>query len=349
MGTNETINVSEQHFRHLFENLPICICVVDLKSTPAAILEINQRMKMVYGYTAAELVGSLAACLVTKESSESLQKIIQQVQQGETVKIEIISQHHDGTSFPVRIIASLDPTNSDHMIIAADDISVEIQHRTETDIINAERLRIAHDIHDSVAQSLGGLRFKTAVWSQMAEMAPPEMRSALDELQSVLTSTIEDIHRAIFALRPMDLESLGFIPALNHLVAEFGDKNQILAQLEISGSHNSLPPNYELALFRILQEALNNINQHACASLVLICLILDELGGLRLSVKDNGLGFVPSSSGVNLYTGHLGLVQMRERILNLGGTLDIKSAPGRGTELLIFLPPPSKGSKDVSD
>ncbi len=345
MVTNQTIRASqanEQRYRHLFKNMPICIFVVNLEVTPATILEVNRRTELVYGYTAGELVGQPAARLVPEESRTSAQNILQRVQRGATVTMETTNQHRDGTTFPVRVIATLDPTNSGRMITAVEDITAEIQRRTETDAIEAERLRIAHEIHDGVAQSLGALRFKSALWSHMAETLPPGMRAALDELQIVLTTAIEDIRRAIFALRPVDLESLGFLSALTRLVTDFGDQNQLLAQLEISGSNNSLPASHEMPLFRIIQEGLNNINQHAHASSVLVHLKVDEAGGLILSLKDNGLGFEPNLTSAGIHTGHFGLIQMRERILGLGGTLDIHSAPGEGTELIITLPPVTK-------
>ncbi len=352
MVTSQSDSVSqasEQRYRHLFENLPICIFVADLTVAPAVILEVNRRTELVYGYTAAELVGTPAVHLVPEESRVSVQHIIQRAQQGETVTAETTNRHRDGTAFPVRVIATLDPTNSGRMIAAVEDITAEIQRRTETDAIEAERLRIAHEIHDGVAQSLGGLRFKSALWSHLAETAPPGMRAALDELQTVLTTAIEDMRRAIFALRPVDLESLGFLPALTRITTDFGDQNQLFTQLEISGSNNSLPASYELPLFRIIQEGLSNINQHARASSVLVHLTVDEAGGLILSLKDNGLGFVPSLAGASIHAGHFGLVQMRERILDLGGTLDIHSAPGQGTELLITLLPLTKELSHATD
>jgi signal transduction histidine kinase len=129
--------------------------------------------------------------------------------------------------FPVRVIARLDPTNSGHMIAAVEDITAEKQRRSEAEAIDAERHRIAQEIHDGVAQSLGGLRFKSALWSHLAAAAPPEMRRALKELQAVLAAAIGDMRRAIFALRPVDLDALGLLPALTQLVSDSGEQNQL--------------------------------------------------------------------------------------------------------------------------
>jgi PAS domain S-box-containing protein len=330
---------NEQRYRHLFEHAPICIFVIDLAATPATIIESNRRAELVFGYPTAELTGMLAEELMPAAVRPTFLSVVQSVRQRQTVTVESVSQHRDGTNFPVRVIAAPDPTDDDHMMVTVEDITAEKQRRSEADAIDAERRRIAHEIHDGVAQSLAGLRFKSALWSHLADGAPPGMRAALDELRDVLTAAIVDLRRAIFALRPLDLETLGFFPALTHLVADFGDQNQLVVQMDVTGSQADLPAVYELPLFRILQEGLSNVGQHARASSVLVFLAVGAAGGVIASVRDNGQGFDPQQLAPVERDGHFGLRQMRERILDLGGTLDIHSAPGEGTELVITLPP----------
>lgn len=339
----------DQSYRHLLKHLPICIFVVDLTVTPAVILEVNHRTEMVYGYSVAELIGNPAARLVAEEARANVQNIFQGVQQGETVTADVTSLHRDGTTFPVRMIATLDPANTGRMFIAVEDMTAERQRRSEAEAIEAERLRIAHEIHDGVTQNLAGLRFKSALWSHLADKTSPAMRTALNELQAVLTTAIADIRRAIFALRPLDLETLGFLPALTQFVNNFGDQNQLPAQLDVSGHPDHLPGSYELPLFRIIQESLNNINQHAHASSVLVRLTVDITGAIMMTIRDNGRGFDTNLVGMPNQSRHFGLRQMRERIQDLGGTLDICSAVGHGTELLITLPPPSNEGKHGFD
>ena len=352
MATNQTISESqagEQRYRHLFKHLPICIFIADLTVTPAVILEVNRQTELVYGYTTAELVGNPSIHLVPEESRASVQNILQRVRQGETVTTETTNRRRDGTTFPVRVIAALDPTDSGRMIATVEDLTAERQRRSEAEAIDSERLRIAHEIHDGVAQSLAGLRLKSMVWHRLADVNPPGMHVALDELQAELNAAIGDLRRAIFALRPVDLDGLGFLPALTQLVGDFGDYNQLVTQLDMSELKDSLPAAYELPLFRIIQEGLNNINQHARASSVLVHFTMDAAGSVMVSVRDNGCGFDPSLVGTTDHSGHFGLRQMRERILDLGGTLDIHSAIGRGTELIITLPPVAKEVNDATN
>jgi PAS domain S-box-containing protein len=330
---------SEQRYRHLFESVPICIFVADLAATPATILDANRRAGLVFGYAAAELAGMPVTQLTPNDARPVILAVAQRVQQGEAVTDETTGRRRDGTLFPVRVIAAPDPADASHMIVTVEDISAEMGRRSEAEAIDAERRRIAHEIHDGVAQSLAGVRFKLALWQQTAGV-PPAMGAALGELHDVLTAAIVDLRRAIVDLRPMDLDGLGFLPALAQLVGDFGDQNQVAARLEVTGQPDGLPPAYELPLFRVIQESLNNIGQHAGASSALVTLTVDEVGVVAVAVCDNGRGFDPRQLGpVPKGDGHFGLRQMRERILDLGGTLDIHSSAGQGTKLVITLPP----------
>lgn len=329
----------EKRYRHLFKHVPICIFVANLSESPPSIMEANRRAELVYGYTAAELVGMPATQLVPEDARPAVLTIVQQVQGGQTVTAETTNQRRDGTCFPVRIIAAPDPTDAGHMIVTVEDITAERLRRCEAEAIDAERRRIAHEIHDGVAQSLAGLRFKSALWSYLADEAPPGMRAALDELQAALIAAIVDLRRAIFALRPVDLDAQGFLPALAQLVADFGDHNHLMARLEVAGPQDTLPAVYELPLFRIIQESLNNIGQHAAASSASVRVTVDAAGGVVVSVHDDGRGFEPRQLGPTDQPGHFGLRQMRERVVDCGGTLAIHSALGQGTELVIALPP----------
>jgi PAS domain S-box-containing protein len=345
----KTISAGEQRYRRLFEHVPICVFVADLTTTPMRIVEVNRRAELVYGYSAAELVGMPASDLVPTEAKPASLAILQQVRHGQTVTAETTNRRRDGTPFPVRVIATPDPTDAGRMIATVEDITAERERRSEVDAIDSERHRIAHEIHDGVAQSLAGLRFKSALWSPHGDSFPPAMRAALDEMQHVLALAITDLRRAIFALRPVDLDALGFFRALTQLVADFGDQNQLVARLEVSGPKRRLPAIYELPLFRVTQEGLNNIGWHAHASSVLVHLAIDGSGSVEASIRDNGCGFDPSRLGPADQTGHLGLRQMRERILSLGGTLDIRSAMGQGTELVITLPPAVEAVSHAAD
>lgn len=346
--SDHNTQAGEERYRHLFEHAPICIVVMDLTTTPLSILEVNRRAQLIYGYTADELVGMSAAGLMAEDAQPTVARVAQQVRQGQVVTVESLHRHRDGTRFPVRVTAAADPTDNDQMIVTVEDITAERQRRSEAEAITQERLRIAHEIHDGLAQNLAGLRFKSALWSHLAEAGPPEMHAAVAELQRVLNDAIVDLRRAIFALRPLDLDEMGFFPALSQWVDDFGDHTHLSVQLAVCGHQCALPSAYELPLFRIIQESLNNASQHANASSAHISLVVHDNGGVAATVRDNGKGFDTSQIDPTDQAGHFGLRQMRERILSLGGTLDIRSQLGQGTELTITLPPRPEGVNHAS-
>lgn len=339
----------EERYRHLFEHAPICIVVIDLTTVPLSILEVNRRAQLIYGYAPGELIGMSAADLMAEDARSTVARVAQQVRHGQVVTVESMHRHRDGTRFPVRMTGAADPTDDDHMIVTVEEITAERQRRSEAEAITQERLRIAHEIHDGLAQNLAGLRLKLALWSHLAEEGPPEMHAAVDELQQVLNDAIIDLRRAIFALRPLDLDEMGFFPALSRWVADFGDYTDLSVQLVVCGHQHALPSAYELPLFRILQESLNNTSQHANASSAHISLIVNDDGSVAATVRDNGRGFDANQLDPTDQAGHFGLRQMRERVLSLGGTLDICSQIGQGTELSITLPPRPEGVNHASN
>lgn len=117
----------DQRYRYLFEHVPICVFVADLAGIPPSIVEANRRAELVYGYTAAEMVGMPATQLAPEDARLAVLAIVQQVQQGQMVTAEITNQRRDGTRFPVHIIAAPDPTDASHMIVTVEDITAKKQ------------------------------------------------------------------------------------------------------------------------------------------------------------------------------------------------------------------------------
>jgi len=202
--------------------------------------------------------------------------------------------------------------------------------------ITAERTRIARDLHDGVAQSLAFLRMRVALWEDWLEQEPERLREEFDALKANLRRQIEELRRAIFALRPIELSQLGFAGALRRFVREFADQQDWDLELALSDLPPDLPYALELAAFRFVQEALNNAAKHANARHVVVALRVVD-GGLQIVVRDDGVGFDPGAQG-ELPGARLGLRQMRERAAALDGRLTILSKPGEGAEVRIWLP-----------
>ena len=203
---------SEQRYRHLFVHVPICIFVADLAVTPVSILEVNRRAELVYGYTAAELVGLPAIRLVPDDARPTVLAIAQRVQQGETVTAETTNQRRDGTSFPVRCHRRLIRTDASHMIVTVEDISAErgaaVRLKPSTPSAAASPTRSTTVWRKAWPGCASSRRF----WQQRAAAAPPGMAAALDELHDVLTTTIVDLRRAISRPAPGGPGRAGLLP-----------------------------------------------------------------------------------------------------------------------------------------
>jgi signal transduction histidine kinase len=207
-----------------------------------------------------------------------------------------------------------------------------------TEAQEGERARLARELHDDTVQALIALGQRVDMARRALERGELERaRSALDDVRRLSTSTMEGVRRFSRDLRPLYLEDLGFVPALEMLAQEAGRQGGLAVEVRVEGNAHRLPPERELALYRIAQEALNNSVQHARAQHVWLTLRFD--GGVTLSVADDGTGFqVPEQPDVLTQGGHFGLLGMRERALLAGGDLSIAASPEQGTTVTVRIP-----------
>lgn len=215
-------------------------------------------------------------------------------------------------------------------------INLNIRRRIEREAIIEERRRIAREIHDGVAQSLGYLNLKTKQVSDF--VSSHNTAKALTELRDIrklVQDTYEDIRESIDQLST-ETRNLPIIPALTNYATEFGNNNGIKVQFDVPKTSTQLSPVAELQLLRISQEALTNVRRHALASNVDIKIAITSKT-VEMTVKDNGQGF--NLPDIKDYPpGYHGLNIIQERAESLGGSLNISSAPGEGTEIQVSLP-----------
>jgi signal transduction histidine kinase len=205
--------------------------------------------------------------------------------------------------------------------------------------ISEERARIARDIHDGLAQTLAFRRMRVDLWLDWLDSDRPRLREELVELKSILREQIAELRRAIFALRPVQFDELGFVGGLHRYVTDFASQQGWAAQVNLAGVPPALSPAVEAACFRIVQEALTNAAKHAGATHVEVRLEQADQG-LCISVGDNGRGFEPGSVQEGVME-RLGLRQMRERVVASHGQLTVLSQPGAGTVVRAWIPLPS--------
>ena len=201
-----------------------------------------------------------------------------------------------------------------------------------------ERLRIGHELHDDTVQSLVVLSQDLERLHRRLPPGAEDLHEMVTELRESANSVITALRRHIGDLRPVYLEDLGLIPALEKLVDDLAVSQDIETEFKVTGMADRLPANTELAIFRIVQEALKNVEQHAEASQVEVRL---EFGsdGIAAFVEDDGVGFVgPETPSELTELGHFGLMGMQERAMLLGGWLSIRSEPGKGTTIVFHVP-----------
>jgi two-component system sensor histidine kinase UhpB len=198
-----------------------------------------------------------------------------------------------------------------------------------------ERRRVSRELHDDTAQVLFAQLLQI---SALKSADDPDVRRLAERFESSTVGAIEGVRRLALELRPPALDDLGLAAALGELVQRFEEQYACRVDLSLSGLGNRLPADVELVLYRIAQEALMNIGKHAHAGHARVG-ISREPEHVTLFVRDDGQGFDElrheGRAGVGL---GLGLFGMEERAVLIGGTLQIRSAPGQGTEIQAVVP-----------
>ncbi len=195
-----------------------------------------------------------------------------------------------------------------------------------------ERALLARELHDDVTQRLAVL----AIEAGRAEVAAPGRAQAevMQVVREGLVRLSEDIHSLAYQLHPSILQELGLAEALRAECERRGRQGQLALSVDLDQLHAGVGRDAALCLFRVAQEALNNVARHAGATVASVT--LRRIGdGVLLAVRDDGVGFEFENPGIRR---RLGLVSMRERMRLVNGTLDIESAPGQGTTVVAWVP-----------
>ena len=194
-----------------------------------------------------------------------------------------------------------------------------------------ERARIARELHDGISQTLLSVRYAMDLAGRQSETGAATVAPTIARGVETLNGAIKEVRRLSHGLRPPLLDELGLVAALRALWEGFAERTGIAAQLDADGFEDSLRPEAATALYRVVQEALSNIERHSGASTVRLRL-WSEQGRARMQVGDDGRGFDPEAAG-----GGLGLRNMQERIAHFGGILLVRS-DARGTVLTVLMP-----------
>jgi signal transduction histidine kinase len=200
-----------------------------------------------------------------------------------------------------------------------------------------ERRRIARELHDTLGQQLAALSLSIDVLKSKASNRV-RLREETDRMQSIFDRLNSDIDFLAWELRPAALDQLGLDAALRNFLREWSEHFRIAAEYRGHGLNGTrLPPEVETNLYRILQEALQNVHKHAGADHVSVLLECQD-GQAVLIVEDNGRGYDPEGEVASDSNKGMGVVNMRERAALVGGSLEIESATGAGATIFVRVP-----------
>ena len=198
-----------------------------------------------------------------------------------------------------------------------------------------ERLRLARELHDGAGQTLTSLlvRLKTAE----RKSSIPETQRELANMQDIVSETIEQVRELAYRLRPVVLDEFGLSRALSTLLQDMTRGMELKVESNLEVEDIKIPTEIEVVLYRIAQEGLTNIIRHAKAGNINFSL-QGENNGAKMTIEDDGIGFDPGKFLPSKGQHHLGLISMRERAEMIGGSLDVFTAPGKGTTVEVFIP-----------
>lgn len=290
----------------------------------------RENMKAIYNQ-AQEVQLRLSMMRAQVEQLQSKRTYLRDTQNRLMHTLELLSEAPEGFA-PNR------PGGAKRADMMGSDVS---QQEMVTKIIQAqenERLRISRQMHDGPAQSLTNLVLQAEICERYMDMDQGRARNELSSLKSKVNGTLQATRQFIFDLRPMILDDLGLEPTLRRYLITFTEKSHIEVNLSVSGVKGRLPEAVEVAVFRIIQEALANVAAHANASMVQVSIEFDE-GELNIVVEDNGSGFdVEQKLAAGEGAKALGIANMRQRVDMLGGHWSMESEVGRGTKVEATIP-----------
>ncbi len=338
---------SEEQYRLIAENTRDLISMVDVDG---CFLYASPAHRASLGYLPDDLAGTQLIELVHPDDRAALATAWEQsLQHRENRTAEIRMRHKDGT---YRIFESIgnwifdEQQRPQRAVIISRDItrrkeSEETLRRLPTLIREAqesERRRVARELHDSVIQILSSVKFRLqAIEEKVAATDEGTWRDTL-KAKAALEKAIGEVRRISRNLRPSELDDLGLAPALRSLCAEFGERTGMAVNLTIHRLPKAIPDDLELNLYRIIQEALGNIEKHSRATKVSLR-VARQASKLCATISDNGCGFDPGAPRSRRgKAGGMGLVDMRERAALLGGGCQLRSLPGSGTEISVEMP-----------
>jgi PAS domain S-box-containing protein len=310
---------------------------------------VNQSFVKAYGYRQEEVLGRNPDFLQSPKNPPGLCEHIFRQTLGSSWRGELLNRRKDGTEFPISLSTSA-IKNSEGRTIGLIGVASDITERKRAEeelrrlplrIIEAqeaERLRVARELHDGVNQLIASAKMRLRKVEDGAVSLNPAAREILARCSRLLVQALEENRRIAHNLRPSDLDEFGLAAASRNFCEELRSRTKLKVKYSIARIDQRLAPALELNLFRIMQEAVNNIEKHAHAREVRLRIAFHG-DSIVLKIQDDGRGFDSKRgrAGKGKWRG-IGLTNMRERAEFLGGTCAVESAPKQGTTITVRVP-----------
>lgn len=317
----------EEQYRSIFNATSDGMVIVDMQGN---IVQANPAYCRMHGYVLDELIGLPVAALMHPDDAHLVSRGIETIRSGGTTEERSRGVRKDGSTFYAEARGvTFSYRGQPHVLAVVRDVTERVEAEAA---VREERQRLSRELHDSVSQALYSIVLGTKTAQTLLGRNPEEAAEALNFVLTQAETGLAEMRALIFELRPETLEQEGLAGVLERQAQLLRSRAQLVVEMAVC-EEPTIPLAAKEALYRIAQEALNNVVKHAQASKVHVSLAC-ERGHTVLAVRDNGKGFETSSS----FPGHLGLRSMRERVACLGGAIRVESAPGMGTRLEARIP-----------
>ena len=354
----EALHVSEERFRTLVENLHVGVALLGPKgeilfANPAALEIFGLSLEQVLGKTSSDF-GLMAFREDGTEIPFEMRPTPRALATGQAIRNEVMGWRRPGSGEMFWISGEVVPLWSkdgkpDKLVAAFSDITKrkeaeEALHQLSARLLrlqDEERRRMGRELHDSLAQSVMAVNLDLAQVARSPKPLGKQARHALSEARGILREMSREIRTLSYLLHPPVLDELGLASAVKEYAHGFSERSGIALEIDIPPGFPRMPPEAEIAFFRIVQESLANIQRHSGSSTGGIRLWNGQ-GRVQLEISDRGRGIAPKSQSEGTEASKasrlgVGILGMRERMAQLGGTLEVQSDPS-GTTVRATIP-----------
>ena len=344
----EELKQSEEKYKNLFQNNPMPMWVLDLEKFD--FLAVNDAALQHYGYKELEFLKLTALDIRPVEEKQRFLKEAEPKQEnlynagiwkhkkknGDLIDVEIFGYPllYEGRKAELILVNDITKKLQAESLLKKlyQDIRSLASHLVQ--VREEERTHIAREIHDELGQQLTVMKMDVSWLHEKLGKTDKAVSQRTEELKDMLDATVITVRRIASELRPSMLDDMGLGTAIEWHLSEFEKRSGVKTEFDKMQAELSLPDAIKTGLFRIVQESLTNVARYAKAKKVTVSLQQKE-GQLLLTIKDNGVGF---DKKIIAAKKTLGILGMKERTVMMGGAYEIKSAPGKGTTVLVSVP-----------